>query len=106
MRAGAAEPPLHTHAFDETFYVPHPSSRRRYVRGPLGRQDDARPHPYHAPQARLRRARVTGYDIVPEAVALRSVIGLAGQDAAVDELLTGRENLELVGLWVVSRFVS
>ena len=30
---------------------------------------------------------------------LRSVIGLAGQFAAVDELLTGRENLELVGLW-------
>ena len=52
------------------------------------------------------RARVTGYDVVPEAVALRSVIGLAGQYAAVDELLTGRENLELVGLWVVSRFVS
>ena len=31
--------------------------------------------------------------------ALRSVIGLAGQYATVDELLTGRENLELVGLW-------
>ena len=27
------------------------------------------------------------------------MIGLAGQHAAVDELLTGRENLELVGLW-------
>jgi ABC-type multidrug transport system ATPase subunit len=32
------------------------------------------------------------------ATALRSVIGLAGQYATVDELLTGRENLELVGL--------
>jgi len=30
---------------------------------------------------------------------LRAKIGLAGQFAAVDELLTGRENLELVGLW-------
>ena len=27
------------------------------------------------------------------------MIGLAGQYAAVDELLSGRENLELVGLW-------
>jgi len=44
-------------------------------------------------------ARVAGYDVVAEAGALRSVIGLAGQYAAVDELLTGRENLELVGLW-------
>lgn len=43
------------------------------------------------------RATVAGYDVVRDAVALRSVIGLAGQYAAVDELLTGRENLELVG---------
>jgi ABC-2 type transport system ATP-binding protein len=45
------------------------------------------------------RARVAGYDVVRDARSLRSVIGLAGQYAAVDELLTGRENLELVGLW-------
>jgi ABC-2 type transport system ATP-binding protein len=45
------------------------------------------------------RARVAGFDVVADAEALRSVIGLAGQYAAVDELLTGRENLELVGLW-------
>ena len=45
------------------------------------------------------RARVAGYDVVTDAAPLRSVIGLAGQYAAVDELLTGRENLELVGLW-------
>jgi ABC-2 type transport system ATP-binding protein len=45
------------------------------------------------------RASVAGYDVVTDAVRLRSVIGLAGQYAAVDELLTGRENLELVGLW-------
>jgi ABC-2 type transport system ATP-binding protein len=44
-------------------------------------------------------ARVAGYDVVADAVPLRSMIGLAGQYAAVDELLTGRENLELVGLW-------
>ena len=44
-------------------------------------------------------ARITGYDVIADARELRSMIGLAGQYAAVDELLTGRENLELVGLW-------
>ncbi|MEA2567299.1 MAG: type transport system ATP-binding protein [Actinomycetota bacterium] len=43
-------------------------------------------------------ARVAGYDVVKEAATLRSVIGLTGQYAAVDEHLTGRENLELVGV--------
>ncbi len=45
------------------------------------------------------RARVAGLDVVRDAGPLRAQIGLAGQYAAVDELLTGRENLELVGLW-------
>ncbi len=44
------------------------------------------------------KARVAGYDVVKDAAVLRSVIGLAGQFAAVDETLTGRENLELVGV--------
>src|SRR6266498_668132 len=43
------------------------------------------------------QARVAGLDTVRDAAALRSVIGLAGQYAAVDDMLTGRENLELVG---------
>src|SRR5947207_8624587 len=43
------------------------------------------------------RAEVAGYDVVRDARALRSVIGLAGQYAAVDENLSGRENLEMVG---------
>ena len=42
-------------------------------------------------------ARVAGYDVVTERTALRSAIGLAGQYAAVDEILTGRENLVMVG---------
>src|SRR5688572_4375749 len=42
-------------------------------------------------------ARVAGYDVVRDAAALRSQIGLAGQYAAVDENLTGFENLEMVG---------
>jgi ABC-2 type transport system ATP-binding protein len=42
-------------------------------------------------------ASVAGLDVVKDAQALRSKIGLAGQYAAVDEYLTGRENLEMVG---------
>lgn len=42
-------------------------------------------------------ALVGGYDIAKDANAVRSMIGLAGQYAAVDDLLTGRENLEIVG---------
>lgn len=43
------------------------------------------------------RARVGGADVVREPGRVRSLIGLAGQSAGVDETLTGRENLELVG---------
>ena len=42
-------------------------------------------------------ARVTGLDVVADAAKLRERIGLAGQYAAVDENLTGFENLEMVG---------
>jgi ABC-2 type transport system ATP-binding protein len=49
-------------------------------------------------------ALVSGHDAVKDATKLRSIIGLAGQNAAVDENLTGRENLELVGrLYHISR---
>jgi ABC-2 type transport system ATP-binding protein len=40
---------------------------------------------------------VMGYDVVAEADRVRTVIGLAGQYAAVDENLTGRENLTMIG---------
>jgi ABC-2 type transport system permease protein/oleandomycin transport system permease protein len=43
------------------------------------------------------RAEVLGHDVVREAGAVRDLIGLTGQFAAVDELLTGRENLEMFG---------
>lgn len=43
-------------------------------------------------------ARVAGLDVRKDARAIRSVIVLAGQYATVDELLTGRENLELIGV--------
>jgi ABC-2 type transport system ATP-binding protein len=42
-------------------------------------------------------ARVAGLDVVKDAAAVRSQIGLSGQYAAVDENLTGFENLEMVG---------
>jgi ABC-2 type transport system ATP-binding protein len=42
-------------------------------------------------------ATVAGLDVVTEAARVRRVIGLAGQFAAVDPNLTGRENLRLIG---------
>ena len=42
-------------------------------------------------------ARVLGYDVHKKAALVRTLIGLAGQYAAVDENLTGRENLQMVG---------
>jgi ABC-2 type transport system ATP-binding protein len=50
------------------------------------------------------RAEVFGHDVVREPAAVRELIGLTGQFAAVDELLTGRENLEMFGrLFKLSR---
>ncbi|GIF38904.1 daunorubicin resistance protein DrrA family ABC transporter ATP-binding protein [Actinoplanes xinjiangensis] len=42
-------------------------------------------------------ARVMGHDVVADPLPVRRSIGLAGQYAAVDQELTGRENLEMVG---------
>jgi len=43
------------------------------------------------------RASILGHDVVKEAQTVRQIIGLAGQYAAVDENLTGRENIRMVG---------
>ncbi|MGW0431752.1 ATP-binding cassette domain-containing protein [Micromonospora sp. NPDC003197] len=43
------------------------------------------------------RARVAGFDVVDQANQVRQRIGLVGQHAAVDESLSGRQNLELFG---------
>ena len=40
--------------------------------------------------------RVAGHDVATEARAVRAVIGVTGQFAAVDDLLTGQENLQLM----------
>ncbi|MEU4623577.1 ATP-binding cassette domain-containing protein [Actinoplanes sp. NPDC023801] len=42
-------------------------------------------------------ARVMGHDVARDPLPVRLAIGLAGQYAAVDQELTGRENLEMVG---------
>ena len=43
------------------------------------------------------RALVEGYNVVRDPAAVRRTIGLAGQSAAIQEELTGRENLEIIG---------
>jgi ABC-2 type transport system ATP-binding protein len=43
------------------------------------------------------RVLIEGRDVVEQASAVREIIGLAGQSAAVNDDLTGRENLEFVG---------
>jgi ABC-2 type transport system ATP-binding protein len=43
------------------------------------------------------RAEVAGLDVLTQGDQVRATIGLTGQYAAVDEYLTGRENLEMVG---------
>jgi ABC-2 type transport system ATP-binding protein len=41
--------------------------------------------------------RVAGYDVVKDPAAVRRSMGLTGQSATIDELLTGRENIRLIG---------
>ncbi len=43
------------------------------------------------------RARVAGYDVVAEAPHVRRNIGVTAQDATLDEMLTGRQNLIMIG---------
>src|ERR1700704_4892875 len=43
------------------------------------------------------RAEVFGRDVVDDAAGVRELLGLTGQFAAVDEILTGRENLQMFG---------
>lgn len=50
---------------------------------------------------------IEGFDVAKQADQVRSVIGLTGQYAAVDELLTGRENMLMMGrLYHLSKEVS
>ena len=42
-------------------------------------------------------ARVAGFDVATQPAQVRAAMGLTAQSATVDELLTGRENLRLIG---------
>jgi ABC-2 type transport system ATP-binding protein len=42
-------------------------------------------------------ARVAGHDVVRQPAAVRAAIGLVGQATSVDEVLTGRQNLDMLG---------
>ncbi len=66
--------------------------------GPNGAGQDHRgADPVDHPPPDSGRAAVLGHDVVREADTVRRLIGLAGQYATVDENLTGRENLRMVG---------
>ncbi len=70
----------------------------RTARSQRGRQDHCGADPHHDPEARRRpwpRCSASTSSADPQAV--RERIGLAGQYAAVDENLTGHENLWMVG---------
>ena len=69
----------------------------RRPRAQRRRQDDDDPDARDAAAPRRRLGRVLGHDIVSEADAVRGLVSLTGQLASVDEDLTGRENLVLLG---------
>src|ERR1700677_744352 len=48
-------------------------------------------------------ARVAGHDVVTEAAAVQRNIGVTAQDATVDEVLTGRQNLVMIGRLIGQR---
>ena len=60
------------------------------------RQDDDGADPLDADPRRLRRRAVAGHDVVDDPDGVRASIGVTGQFSAVDDLLTGEENLQLM----------
>ncbi|MGW4794719.1 ATP-binding cassette domain-containing protein [Nonomuraea sp. NPDC004297] len=75
--------------------------RRGTVRGLLGPNGAGKSTAVRILTTLLRpsggRAEVAGFDVITQPRQVRRNIGLVGQHAAVDELLTGRQNLELFG---------
>ena len=71
-----------------------PGDRR--PRAQRSRQDDVRAGRRHAAPSRRGHAGVDGIDVVANPHRVRQTIGLAGQHAAVEAALTGRENLVMV----------
>src|ERR687891_474680 len=64
---------------------------------PHGSPTSSKEAPYERTRDPGGGAEILGLDVVREASAVRYRIGLAGQYAAVDPNLTGRENLRLIG---------
>jgi len=60
-------------------------------------EDDHGQHPVHGAAARRWPGAVAGLDVTTHPAEVRRLIGFAGQFAAVDPNLTGRENLRLIG---------
>jgi ABC-2 type transport system ATP-binding protein len=61
-----------------------------------GGQDHGRENPVHAAQVRHGTGSINGFDVATQPANVRESISLTGQFAAVDEILSGRENLVLV----------
>ena len=61
-----------------------------------GRKNHGREDPVHAAQGRRGDCRVNGFDVATQAANVRESFSLTGQFAAVDEILSGRENLVLI----------
>ena len=70
--------------------------RLRAARTERRRQDDDGAHPVHPDPGRRRRGQVAGHDLRSDADGVRASIGVTGQFSAVDDLLTGEENLVLM----------
>ena len=70
----------------------------RRARPQRRRQDHPDPGAHHPDPARPPGGcSVDGFDVVADADQVRRRIGVTGQYAGLDEFLTGRENLELIG---------
>ncbi|MFJ9057396.1 ATP-binding cassette domain-containing protein [Streptomyces sp. NPDC102409] len=96
-RYGARKGAPETYALDEFDLVVRPGT----VHGLLGPNGAGKTTAVRVLATLLRfdggRAEVAGLDVAREPHRVRSRIGLAGQYAAVDEVLTGRQNLEMFG---------
>ena len=68
----------------------------RAARPQRRRQDHDGADPVHPDPRRRRRVRVAGHDLAADPDAVRAAIGVTGQFSAVDNLLTGEENLLLM----------
>ena len=87
-----------TSALDGVDLAVPPGTAARRAGAQRRGQDHRRAHPGDAAAGRTRAGpRSAGYDVAEQAHQVRSLIGLTGQYAAVDEMLTGVENLVMIG---------